>query len=91
MAKQVQEPKVAKVEKVNRQQAANRVVAEMKPGERTTLGELAGKADALVVAGGGEAKPKETSWHIKRALATAEALGAVKLVKPSDLQVERLR
>jgi hypothetical protein len=68
MAKQTQQPKV---EKVNRQQAANRIVAAMKAGEKTTLSELTAKADALV---GGEPKPKETAWHVKRALATAEAL-----------------
>jgi len=90
MAKKSEQPKVVKVVKVNRVQAANRVVAGLKAGEKTTLGELAAKADALVVASGGESKIKDTAWHVRKALETAEALAVVRLVRPTDVHVERL-
>ncbi len=85
MAKQ----QVEKVVKVTRPEAANRVVGELTG--KTTLAELAKKADALVVAGGGQSKLSASTRLVRRALETAEALGAVKLVRPTDVQVERLR
>ena len=81
--------KEEKVKRVNRNTAANRAVAELVG--KTTLTELAEKANQIVVDSGGEDKVKETSWHVKRALATAEALGVVKLVRPTDIQIERLK
>ena len=89
MAKQAQQSTEPKVEKVNRVQAANRVVAELKG--KTTLTELAAKADALVVAGGGKSKPGTSAYHVRRVLETAEALGAVKLTRPTDITVEKAK
>ena len=86
MAKQAEQPKVVKV---NRVQAANRVVAEFKG--KTTLAELGEKADGLVVAGGGKSNVGDAAYHVRRALETAEALGVVKLTRPTDVTVERVK
>jgi len=77
------------VEKITRAQAANQVVAEIKA--KTTLSELAEKADALVVESGGESKPKVAVTVVKRVLETAEALGTVKLTRPTDIVVEKAK
>jgi hypothetical protein len=88
MPKQQQVEKVDE-RKISRAQAANRVVAELTG--KTTLAELAKKADGLVVAGGGKSRLPASTHHVRRALETAEALGAVKLTRPTDVTVERLR
>lgn len=78
----------AKPKKISREAAANQAVAEM--GDRSTLSELTTKADALVVASGGESKPAAMKDAVKIALRTAEALGIVTVSKPTDLLVERV-
>jgi len=77
------------VERVSRAQAANRVVAEI--SGKTTLSALADKCDALVVAGGGKSNPKAATHHVRRALETLEATGAVKLTRPTDIMVEKVK
>ncbi len=91
MAKKTETQKPVKVQKVYRPEAANRVVSELKAGTKTTLTELAKAADAIVVASGGSSRLSASMYDVRRALETAEALGAVKLVRPTDVQVERLR
>ena len=80
------EPKVVKVSMI---QAANRVVAEM--GDKATLTELAAKADALVRDSGGKGNIKAAAHHCKRSLLTMEALGVVKLTRPTELLVQRVK
>lgn len=75
--------------KLTRAQAANQVIAAVKG--RTTLGELAAEADALVVAAGGTSKLPASKHHVRRALETAEAMGVLRLTKPSDVLVERTK
>ena len=86
MAKKTTEPKTEKLTFV---QAANRVVAECKG--RTTAGELAALADAMVVAGGGESNLRTSLHRVRQALASAEAFGVVTLTKPTDILVERVK
>ena len=81
--------KTETVEKITRAQAANQVVAGIKG--KTTLSELAAAADVLVAESGGESKPKVTAGVVKRVLETAEALGTVKLTKPTDILVEKAK
>jgi len=88
MAKKASQPEA---KRVNRPQAANQVVAELKPRAKTTLGELAANADQLVVASGGKSNLRATAHHCRRALETAEALGAVKLTRPTDITVEKVK
>ena len=87
MAKAVekQEPKV---KRINRAQAANQMLAAL--SGKATLSELAEQADALYVEHGGESKLKAAAYHMRRVLEVAETLGAVKLVRPADVLVERL-
>ena len=85
MAKQTQQPKA---EKINRTQAANRVIAAIRA--KTTLSELAEKADALFVEAGGKSDVKASAYHVRRALETAEALGILKLTRPTDITVEKV-
>ena len=82
-------PKVEKVKKINRSAAANQVVAEM--SAKATLGELAEKADAAFVASGGKSDKKAAAFTVLRALETAEAIGAVKLTRPTDVFIERVK
>lgn len=88
MAKQQQE-QVEKVHRINRSQAANRVVAEL--DGRTTLGELAKQADGLVVAAGAKTNVGSAKFDVRRALETAQMLGIVKLTRPTDTVVERIK
>ncbi|MGA2064150.1 MAG: hypothetical protein ABSG86_04240 [Thermoguttaceae bacterium] len=88
MAKQTETPKPPKVKRINRSAAANQVVAAIKG--KTTLSRLAEQADALFVASGGKPKLRAAAWYVRQALETAEALGAVRLVRPTDLFVERV-
>ena len=48
------------------------------------------KADAPVVAGGGESKLSASTRPVRRAVDTAEALGALRLVRRTEIEVERL-
>lgn len=82
------EPKTEKLTRINWATAANQVVAAM--GDKTTLTELAALADALVVDHGGNSRIRSATYHVRHALETAEALGAVRLVRPTDLHVERV-
>ena len=78
-----------KVKKINRRDAANRVVVDV--NGKTSLSALATKANQLFVEGGGKDNVRDASWHVKRALETAEALGIVKLVRPTDITVEKVK
>lgn len=86
MAKQKEEQKPVRI---NRNVAANQVVAGI--SGKTTLGELATKADELFVQRGGKSDPKAAANFVKRALDTAEAIGAVKLTRPTDTVVEKTK
>ena len=88
MAKQNESPKAPKVKRINRHEAANRTIADVTG--KTSLSELAVKADALLVAAGGKSNVEAAAHFCKRALETAEAMGVVKLTRPTDLFVERL-
>ena len=84
--KVVQQTLLGGGKRINRAAAANRVVAAMTG--KTTLGELAEKANALVVESGGKTKVKAAAYYVRRSLETAEALGAVRLTRPTDVMVE---
>lgn len=88
MAKKVAE-RVENGKQITYADAANKVIAEAKG--KTTASALAELADQLVVASGGESNPKSSLERVKRALATAEAFGIVKLTKPTDIFVERVK
>lgn len=90
MAKQVPaEEKTAKPRRVNRAAAANRVVAAMTG--KTTLTELADAADAFFVESGGRTNVRASAWYVRRSLETAEAFGVVRLTRPTDVMVERVK
>jgi hypothetical protein len=92
MAKQqetTKTPKAPKIKRINRSDAANSVVAGTEG--KATLSELASKADALFIERGGKANIRSATWYVRRALETAEAMGVVKLVRPTDLYVERVK
>jgi len=89
MAKQEQVEKVEKVKRISRSAAANTVLAEM--NGKTTLSDLAEKADGLFVAAGGKSVVKDAAHFVKRALETAESLGVVKLTRPTDIMVEKVK
>ncbi len=80
---------VEKVTRITRDQAANQVITALKG--KTTLSELAAQADALYVERGGDSKPKAAADYVQRALGTAESLGVVKLIRPTDLTIEKVR
>ncbi len=82
-------PSAAKPERISRGAAANKVIAGI--DGKATLSQLAKQADELFVAGGGKTKVKAAVWYVRRALETAESLGVVKLTKPADLFVERVK
>lgn len=86
MAKQKQEEKVRRL---NRHAAANQVVAAI--GGKATLSELAEKADALFVEHGGKSKLRSAAYHVRCALETAESVGVVRLTRPTDTMVEKVR
>ncbi len=88
MAKEVRENE-KKRERISRGAAANRVVAEL--NGKTTLGVLGKQADELFVEGGGESKPKAAAQAVRRSLETAEAMGLVKLTKPTDVIVQKVK
>ena len=75
--------------KIGRAAAAIRIVTEM--GDRSTLEKLAADSDELVVAGGGKSNLGDAKYHVRRALETAEAFGLVKLVRPTDVSVTRVK
>ena len=77
------------VERITRVQAANQVVAAI--NTKTTLTALAEKADAFFVEAGGESKPRAATSHVRRALETVEAMGLVRLTKPTDVFVEKVK
>ncbi len=81
--------KEEKVKRVSRNEAANQVVAAVKG--KTTLTQLAEKANALVVESGGPDKVQGIAWHVKRALASGEAFGILKITRPTDVMVERVK
>ena len=49
------------------------------------------RADALFVEHGGESNPKAAAHCVMRALETAESLGVVRLVRPTDITVEKVK
>jgi hypothetical protein len=86
-AEQEQQEEEAPAERLDRTQCADRVIAEL-DGE-TTLDDLAKKADALYVAGGGgKSNTDRANWEVWRSLQTAEALGLVE-TEEADIIVRR--
>ena len=79
----------AEAGQLTRAAAVNKVVAAITG--KTTLQELARKADDLFVEGGGESKLRAAILYTRRALETMEAMGVVKLTRPTDVLVERVR
>ncbi len=78
-----------KTAKLSRVQSANRVVAGITG--KTTLTALAEKADALFIEGGGESKPNAATFHVRRALEVLEAVGTLKLTRPTDVFIEPIK
>ena len=78
--------KAPKAKRLTRGQAANQVVAGI--AGKTTLDELAKRADQLFAAGGGKSKLDAARFDVRRVLDTAEAMGVVKLTRPTDILVE---
>ena len=78
-----------KTTKIGRAQAAIKVVSEM--ADKSSLEKLALASDELVVAGGGKSNLADAKYHTRRALETAEAFGIMKLVRPSDITVTRVK
>ena len=74
---------------VSRNDAANQVVAGITG--KTTLSTLAQQADKMIVDAGGESNLRALTFHVKRSLETAEALGILKLTKPTDVMVEKAK
>jgi hypothetical protein len=83
------EKREPKVKRINRSEAANQVLSEF--SGKATLTELAEKANQLVVASGGKANVKETAFCLRRALTTVEALGLVKITRPTDMFIEKVK
>jgi hypothetical protein len=81
--------KEEKVKRINRSTAANRVLAEV--SGKTSLSELAEKADGLFVESGGKADIRAAAYTVRRALVTAEALNIFKLTRPTDILVEKIK
>jgi hypothetical protein len=79
----------SKVKRINRMQAANQVLAQV--NGKTTSAELAKLADQLVVDAGGKSNPLMALRTIRRNLEVAEALGILKLTRPTDIIVERIK
>ncbi len=86
MAKQATEPKV---QKISMAQAANQVVSQV--NGKTTLSALAEKADQLHVDSGADSNVRSATHHVRRSLGTAEAMGVLKLTKPTDVLVEKVK
>jgi hypothetical protein len=78
----------AQPEKLDRTEAANKVIAEM-DGE-ASLTELTEKADALFVAGGGKSNFDRQNWEVWRSVQTAEALGLVE-TEEGDIIVRKVK
>ena len=72
-----------------RQQVVNQVIAGMNGA--TSLEALAQEVDRRVVEGGGEANPRSSRNRVLRALESLAAVGVVKLTRPTDVLVERLK
>jgi hypothetical protein len=78
-----------KVKRINRSTAANRVLAEV--NGKTSLSELAGKADQLFSESGGKPDVRKAGYYVRRSLETLEAIGIVKLTRPTDILVEKIK
>jgi hypothetical protein len=78
-----------KPKRINWSDAANRVLSEL--SGKATLTELAEKANQLVVASGGKSNVKDSAYYVRRALATAESLGIVKITRPTDMFIEKVK
>ena len=78
-----------KAVKSTRNGCANQVVAALTG--KSTLGELATKADELFVAGGGSSRMNAATHCVRRSLETAASLGVLKLTKPTDVLVEKVK
>jgi len=74
---------------VTRSAAANQVVAAIK--SKTTLTALAEEADQLFIDAGGKSNMAAAQHTVKLALETLEAIGQVKLTRPTDVMVEKVR
>lgn len=76
------------VERISRGAAANRVIAEV--NGKTTLSQLAQRADELFVEGGGKSGIAAATYDVRKSLEAGEALGIFKLTRPTDVLVERI-
>ena len=87
MAKSVEGSEKARL--IRKSPYVNEVVANIPA--KTTLMELAKKVDAAYVAAGGKSNLKATAHEVFRSLETMEALGIVKLTRPTDVFIERVK
>ncbi len=78
-----------KAVKLSHSAAANKVVAEMP--DKIALQQLAIRCDQLVVQSGGQSSPATAQERVRRSLLTLEAAGLVKLTRPTDITVERIK
>ena len=70
-------------------EAANKTVAAI--NGKTTLSRLAEQADTLFVEAGGQSNLRVATVQVRRALDTAEAIGAVVLTRPTDVLVSKAK
>jgi hypothetical protein len=88
MVKETQKP-APKPKRLNRSDAANQVLSEF--SGKATLTELAEKANQLVVTSGGKSHPRNAKYYVRKALETAESLGLVKITRPTDMFIEKVK
>ena len=81
----------AKVQRVSRVDAANSAVAAVAQGKKTTLMELAKQVDGVVTKSGGTTNLIGSTSAVRHALGLAEQFGLMKLTKPTDTIVERIK
>ncbi|MGD0653566.1 MAG: hypothetical protein ABSA16_04425 [Thermoguttaceae bacterium] len=87
MVKAQEKPEKAK--RINRSTAANKVIADI--SGKTSLSELAKEADSLFTESGGKPDVRKAGYYVRRSLETLEAIGIVKLTRPTDIIVERIK
>lgn len=90
MATQKSEKKAEKIVRWNRSKCANAVVKAI--NGKTSLSALSEQAEELFVQHGGEPGNTAAALHsVKRVLESAESFGLVRLTRPSDILVERVK
>ncbi len=76
---------------IGRVSTANQIVAGIGVGDKTTLGKLAKQVDDVVVVGGGKSNMPVAITAVRHALNMAESFGLMRLTKPTDTLVERIK